>query len=293
LREAFLTGSPELLAAGFAPFMNAANLGSGGGQIRTNNFNDFVWTLREFQFEDVNAPPLPVPVAESPNGALWNDLSGAPQGEACRESFLRAAELGLTTNTLNAMSFPVDEACKDSESRNDFTQDYAGQLRSGSGAFAEELAALGAPFGLSADELAARARFAGSCIGCHMEAGGSSLGNGISAPFQGDFVQVSEFGREQCGSGVCFGISDALRNVFLPERARVTQSLVDGPRCGVAPLPEIDPPQMGSPSPMFPGSSGGGSAAPTEPTSVPVFIDPTTEEVRYTLGGQLVDPHGH
>lgn len=293
LREAFLTGSPELLAAGFAPFMNAANLGPQGGQIRTNNFNDFVWTLREFQFEDVNTPPLPVPVAESPNGALWNDLSGAPQGEACRESFLRAAELGLTTDNLSAMSFPVDEACKDSESRNDFSQDYAGQLRSGSGAFAAELAALGAPLGLSADELAARARFAGSCMGCHMEAGGSLLGNGLAAPFQGDFVQVSELGLEDCGNGLCFSVSDALRNVFLPHRARVTQSLVEGPRCGELP-PEIDPPQMGS-TPPSGSSEGVGRPAPVpaNPTSAPAFIDPTTDEVRYTLGGQLVDPHGH
>jgi hypothetical protein len=192
------------------------------------------------------------------------------------------------------MSFPVDEACKDSESRNDFSQDYAGQLRSGSGAFINELAALGAPFGLSADDLAARARFAGSCIGCHMEAGGSSLGNGLTAPFQGDFVQVNEFGIETCGNGLCFSVSDALRNVFLPHRARVTQSLVEGPRCGVSP-PDIEPPQIqpgvGVPTP--PSGAGGGSAAGNPPT--PAGAPPVTgnEEVRYTLGGQLVDPHGH
>lgn len=293
LREAFLTGSPELLEAGFEPFMNAANLGPQGGQIRTNNFNDFIWTLREFQFADVNTPPRPAPVAESPNGALWNDLSGAPQGEACRESFLRGAELGLATDNMAAMSFPVDEACKDSESRNDFSQDYVGQLFSGSGAFADELAALGAPFGLSAEDLAARARFAGSCMGCHMEAGGSSLGNGVTAPFAGDFVQVNEFGLEDCGNGLCFSVSELLRNVFLPHRARVTQSLLDGPFCGELP-PEIDPPQMGSnPPPAGSGGVGRPAPVPTDPTSAPVFIDPTTEEVRYTLGGQLVDPHGH
>jgi hypothetical protein len=105
---------------------------------------------------------------------------------------------------------------------------------------------------------------------------------------------VNEFGREECGNGVCFGISDALRNIFLPHRARVTQSLVDGPRCGGELPPEIDPPQMGSTPPAASGGSAGSPApVPTEPTSAPVFIDPTTEEVRYTLGGQLVDPHGH
>src|SRR5690606_19158396 len=84
LREAFLSGSPELSGAGFAPFMNARQLGPAGGQIRTNNFNDAPWTLRELQFRDIEQPPLPVPVAESPNGALWNDSIDSPQGPACR-----------------------------------------------------------------------------------------------------------------------------------------------------------------------------------------------------------------
>lgn len=85
-----------------------------------------------------------------------------------------------------------------------------------------------------------------------MEAGGSSLGNGITAPFQGDFVQVNELLLEECGGGFCFGISEALRNVFLPHRARVTQGLLEGPRCGEPPL---EPPQTGPVSPISSGAS--------------------------------------
>jgi hypothetical protein len=122
LTGAFLVGDPALESAGFAPFMSAERLGPQGGQIRTNNFNSSPWTLREFQFQgDINARPLPVGVAESPNGALWNDLSDLPQGEECRQGFIDSIG-GLATNELGAMSFPVPEVCKDSESRNDFSQ---------------------------------------------------------------------------------------------------------------------------------------------------------------------------
>jgi hypothetical protein len=285
LREAFLTGSPELLAAGFAPFMNAQHLGPDGGQIRTNNFNDSPWTLREFHFVDIEEPPLPQPVAESPNGELWNDLSPLPQGEACRESFLRAASLGLASNELNALSFPVDQACKDAESRNDFfTEDYGFHLSQGSGEFRARLDEIGAPLGLTADDLAARARFGGSCMGCHQEAGGSSLGNGLSAPFQGDFVHVSEFGLETCGNGgSCFGISEALRTSFLPTRARITRNLASFPGCG-SEEPPIDP---------IPGDGGSADGGVSAPGSLPARTVAPGSGVRFTLGGQVVDGHAH
>jgi hypothetical protein len=285
LREAFLTGSPELEAAGFAPFMNARRLGPEGGQIRTNNFNDSPWTLREFHFGDVDQPPLPEPVAESPNGALWNDAVTSPQGEACRESFLRAAALGLVTNDLSAMSFPVDQACKDAESRNDFSEDYAFQLSLGTGDFRRRLADIGAPIGVSAEELAARARFAGACMGCHNEASGSSLGNGVSAPFQSDFVHVSEFGAETCSNGgTCFGISEALRNAFLPARARITRELANSPGCGSEPPPPVDPVPIG------------GSGGRTADGGIPIPIGavaPPGAAVLFTLGGQVANPHAH
>ena len=290
LRRAFLVGDPELEAAGFAPFMNAAQLGLNGGQIRTNNFNDSPWALREFHFTSLDRPPVPVPVSEAPNGQLWNDAVASPAGTACRESFLRAAELGLLAAEPAAMSFPVDEACKDAESRNDFSQDYVGQLVSGSGDFVARLDAIAAPFGLAAEDVAARARFAGSCIGCHNEASGSSLGGGVSAPFQFDFVHISEFGAEPCGNGgTCFGISEGLRTVFLPARARVTRSLAEGPSCGEVPPPPFEPIPVG-------GSAGSGvdvadggvpsSAGALRTAQAPVGV-------RFTLGGRIVDAHAH
>jgi hypothetical protein len=271
----------------FGPFMNSDHLGPDGGQVRTNNFNDFVWTLREFHFQSAPAVlPLPQPVAESPNGELWNDLSPLPQGEACRESFLAAAS-GVLGDNLSAMTFPVAQACKDAESPNDFfRQDYVTHLASGSGDFIARLDSIASTAGLTAFDIAARARFAGSCMGCHQEASGSNLGGGLTAPFQGDFVQVSEFTTENCGDGtLCFGVSEAMRNTFLPHRLSVQNELLSRPgSCGgggsvdggvAEPPPPLDPidqpgfpPDIRSPEPPFSGS-------------------------RLTLGGQLVTPHGH
>ena len=289
LRRAFLVGDPELEAAGFAPFVNAAQLGPNGGQIRTNNFNDSPWTLREFHFPSIDEPPAPVPVAEAPNGALWNDTVDSPAGAACRDSFVRAAELGLLGAEPAAMSFPVDQACKDSESRNDFSQDYAGQLLSGSGELVARLDAIAAPFGLSAEDVAARARFAGSCIGCHSEASGSFLGGGLNAPFQFDFVHISEFGAEPCGNGgSCFGISEGLRTVFLPARARVTRTLLEGPGCG-DPTPVIDPLPVGGSA----GAAGDVADAGAPGRANPLRAAQAPAGVRFTLGGHVVGAHAH
>ncbi|MET0413327.1 MAG: hypothetical protein ABW217_18615 [Polyangiaceae bacterium] len=291
LQQAFITGGAPGLEA-FGPFLDARHLGPDGGQIRTNNFDDFIWTLREFHFqEDLDAPPRPVPVAESPHGALWNDLSDLPQGEACRANFIEAAS-ALFVDNPSAMSFPVNEECKDGESLNDFSEDYQTHSLDGSGEFLAELDERGAPFGLTGLDLAARARFAGSCIGCHMEAGGSFLGNGVFAPFQGDFVHVNELFTERCAGGECFGISEALRSVFLPHRRQVVTNLVNSPSCGSGPVePGVDagaPPIVIDPIPGGPitGPVGPGVESP-RPT---VSGEPL---VRWTLGGQRATEHGH
>jgi hypothetical protein len=255
LTGAFLTGDPELEAQGFGPFYTAENLTVGSGQIRTNQFDDFPWTLREFKLaldgDELSA--VPFPVAESPNGALWNESSGLPQGAACRESFLEAAD-GLLTDDVARMSFVVDGACKDAESRNDFSEDYASQLSNG---FRSQLEAKLSGTGLSANDIANRARFAGSCIGCHNEASNSFLGRGVFAPPSFDFVQVSEqlTGCTGAEPGSCFVTSFALQNRFLPSRMQVLTDLLG--------IPNVPNPCGGGGSggsPGFGGSAGFGGS---------------------------------
>jgi hypothetical protein len=229
LARAFLTGDPELEAAGFGPFYTAENLTVGSGQIRTNQFDSFPWTLREFKLalDGDSISAIPFPVAESPNGQLWNDQNPLPQGEACRENFLTAAE-GLLTDDLSRMSFVVDGACKDAESRNDFSESYSDQMSDG---FRALLESRFAGTGLSANDIANRAQFAGSCIGCHSEASGRFLGNGVFAPISADFPQVTEFATRCAGgeSGNCFPTSSSLRGTFLPGRMQVMSNLLGFP----------------------------------------------------------------
>jgi hypothetical protein len=228
LAEAFLNGSPKLLEAGFGPFYTATNLTIGSGQIRTNQFDQDPWTLREFKLalDGETLTVIPFPVAEAPNGALWNENVPLPQGPACRENFLVALD-GLLTDDPNEMSFIVDNACKDAESRNDFSQAYANQLSEG---FREQLLERLQGTGLSPENLAQRAHFAGSCIGCHEEANGSFLGNDVFAPFSGGFTHVSEF-PTSCDNevGTCFSVSSAVNNTFLPSRLQTMGQLLEIP----------------------------------------------------------------
>jgi len=304
LQDAFLRSG----VGPFAAFMNSNHLGPDGGQVRTNNFNDFVWTLREFHFQPAPAViPLPAPVAEAPNGELWNDLSPLPQGEACRQSFL-AALPGLLGDNLSAMSFPVAEQCKDAESPNDFfRQDYQTHLASGSGAFLDQLQQAVAGTGLSAFDVANRARFAGSCMGCHQEASGSSLGGGLSAPFQGDFVHVSELSIENCGDGTaCRALSTALRDEFIPHRLEVqarllaTPSSCDGGGGTGGAGGASGSTGIGGGSTGVGGGSTGGGTGGAGPVPLPEIelgalkASPALESgMRLTLGGQVVSAHGH
>ena len=256
LAAAFLSGSAELLADGFGPFYSPSNLTIGSGQIRTNNFNQDPWTLREFKLalDGQELATLPFPVSESPNGQLWNDANPLPQGPACRANFLSAMS-GLLTDDPAAMSFVVDHECKDAESRNDGSEAYAFTMSNG---FEQLLDQALAGTGLTGVDVANRAHFAGSCIGCHVENNGSSLGRGVTSPLSLGFVHVAESETTDCGRGdsPCFPISEALTDSFLPQRMGVLMDLLD-----------LDPPP--DPCAGGGGNGGAGGEAGTGGTSFP------------------------
>ncbi|PON15750.1 hypothetical protein C2W62_22170 [Candidatus Entotheonella serta] len=204
LMAAFLDGDDSLRAAGFGPFLAADALGPNGGQIRTNNFNNDPWTLREFRIRrnGRNMAILPAPVSDSPNGDLWDDTSRRfDQFPQCRNSILEAIA-GLITDNPSRMSFPIDASCWDAESPNDGSQDYEVQLGNGRvngfrTQIADRIEELSPGSRLTPEDIANRAHFAGSCIGCHEEAIGKDLGNGVEAPFSLGFVHVNEFFDEE------------------------------------------------------------------------------------------------
>lgn len=58
LRMAYMDGHPTLQAAGFGPFLSKDNLTFGTGQIRTNNFDQGPWTLRELKAIAIKQPSI-------------------------------------------------------------------------------------------------------------------------------------------------------------------------------------------------------------------------------------------
>ncbi|MCA9648279.1 MAG: hypothetical protein H6712_17340 [Myxococcales bacterium] len=232
LRAAFIDGDPDLQAAGFGPFMSADNLTFGTGQIRTNNFVTGPWTLRQYELvphavgSQTVARPVPVPVSASPHDTLWNDLMASPVGSQCRQAMLDALP-GLLGDDPATLGWSIPEACRSSESV-EFQDFYEEHLASGSGSFVAaietELDALAPGSGLDAFDVARRAQFAGSCIGCHEHSADVSLGGGLVAPPSLGFVHVTEELTEPCGGGGdCFAISPALSDVFLPRRMEALQ----------------------------------------------------------------------
>ncbi|MCA9705384.1 MAG: hypothetical protein KDK70_06025 [Myxococcales bacterium] len=227
LRAAFVEGDPDLQAAGFGPFMSADNLTFGTGQVRTNNFVTGPWTLREYKLvpQDVGSAtrlrPEPVPVAASMHDTLWNDLAAHPAGSTCRDAILDALP-GLLVDDVATMGWVIPPACRSSESV-EFQDFYEEQLLQGTGSFAAALQARiqaldpGSP--LTPGDVARRAQFAGSCIGCHEHSTDVPLGGGLVAPASLGFVHVEEQVLEPCDGGAsCFAVSPALAQDFLPRR---------------------------------------------------------------------------
>jgi hypothetical protein len=205
----------------------------------------------------------------------------------------------LLTDDPAEMAFVVDSECLDSESPNDgFTQAYDFHLSNGSGAFRSQLEERLQGTGLTPEDIAARARFAGSCIGCHEEATGFSLGHGVTSPFSNGFVQVDEFSQEDCGDGKsCFRLSPALRDVFLPRRQRAVDSLLSRPpgACGIQPVIDggvsTPPPAGDAGAPVPPPVDPPPSAVITPNESVTDLIDQDQAardklEGEKTIGGQ-------
>lgn len=264
LLGAFTTGVPELLAAGFGPFLSVTNMSVGTGSIRTNNFDDGQWTLRQFR---LLSDPLgqtrvvPFPVSDAPHGALWDDTTSFPAGARCRQNFEDAIPQLLPDNPAE-MGFVVNAECLDAESPNDDTnQNYPFHLGNGSGAFRNALEARLVGTGLTPEDIATRARFSGSCIGCHEEATGVGLGHGVRSPVSNGFVHVDEQNLETCGGAPCFTISPALKQVFLPRRLTALNALLGS----AGSRGSVPPPADAGTAPVL---ADGGAPVPRVPVPV-------------------------
>jgi hypothetical protein len=256
----------------------------GAGQIRTNNFSDssFLWTLREFKLvakkvlgpvKNPGLSPKPklraveVPVAANPFGTIFDDSVKLGVGDACRDAFIASSVPALLSDDVNVMSVDVPLECLAAESIADGQNFYPSRLAAGSD-FATRIQTritqLDPASTLTPADIAARAAFSGACIGCHNEANGQDLGNGVTGPFSLGFVHTDEFiDNDDCGDGHsdCFLISDAVRNTFLPHREQIMEEFISsGPCCDIIVLDE-----------------GFGDAQPIDPIE-PVALDDVSPE---------------
>ena len=225
----------------FPPVLHVAHLGLGPGptgQVRTNQFMQALWTLREFRMRQhctADACVLrlePDTVKTHAPGLLFSTKTEHPlKGEfaallASQVSSLAGEELGL-------FSLELEERFNSGQSRSSGTEDlYAYQFGKGASPLRvqlqQRLTALGSP--LTPDQIVARAQTL-SCAGCHQLSGGVKLGGGLTWPSKSngfEFVHVSERVREQGPDGPRYGVSEVLGTLFLPRRLRLMEAYLAG-----------------------------------------------------------------
>ncbi|MEX1363662.1 MAG: hypothetical protein AB1Z98_11070 [Nannocystaceae bacterium] len=113
LRMAYMDGHPDLQAAGFGPFLSKDNLTFGTGQIRTNNFDQGPWSLREFKAIAVEEPAIKqaledaVAMGEHQAVEMDGEIGLAGQGTAPSAAMPLPKPLPSTIDVLRIIPVPV------------------------------------------------------------------------------------------------------------------------------------------------------------------------------------------
>lgn len=233
LESYFYSGLP-----GFRPVVHTSHYssgvssvygGSGSGQIRTDQFLGFPWTLKEFKTllscsgGSCDYDLMPINVKANPYGVLWSrDVAngGAPTPPPSNGFATPIAGLpGLATNfqsevlaqvTLDRLGNPdintftyevkADKNAAESQSLGPTVDHYPNQYNGSTDAgFRTNLNALAAGFGLTGNQIVNRAT-AQSCAGCHQPStfgltAPNSIKPGQSWPDSLGFVHVDVFTR--------------------------------------------------------------------------------------------------
>ena len=229
LEAFFYTGTA---LPGFGPVVSAKNYGlvtdstaaraGRPGQIRTDFFVGFAeWQLREFKLQTVCPTSTTcalnfnhVPVRENPANELF-DRTHARAAEF--EPVMAAQVPTLAATDLNGIAMAIPNRFNEFESvsqRSDVVYDNTATAPMRT-AIDQALAANGSP--LSNSEILARATTQ-TCAGCHALSAGADLGGELTWPSSLGFVHIDEQS----------GLSQALRNVFLPHRRDVLTNFLTG-----------------------------------------------------------------
>jgi len=221
---------------GFAPVVHTNHYssgsgtvygGSGGGQIRTNQFLSSLtstgpWTLKEFKTliscsgGACDYDLLPINVKTNPYGVLWSKdvANGGPPSPVPdnlfatpiaglavlaaafqNEVLAQVAPDRLANPDLNSITYEVklDKNAAESQSQSPTIDHYREQFSGSADAtFRTSLNAEGGAFGLSGEQIVNRA-LANSCAGCHLPIGfdltaPNAIGPGLSWPSALRFV---------------------------------------------------------------------------------------------------------
>ena len=227
---------------GFAPLVHVDRLGNDPhaptGQVRTNQFMQALWTLREFRVRKSCAGASctlrfePDTVKTHPAGMLFSAKKTHPLKEDFAALLVSQAPVLVQGDVLH-FSLALEERFNSAQSRSSGTDDlYTYQLGKGASPLRtqlqERLTTLGSP--LTPDQLVARMQTL-SCAGCHQFSTGVNLGGGVSWPGKStafEFVHVSERVHETGPDGPRYGLSEALVGTFLPARQRLMEAFLAG-----------------------------------------------------------------
>ena len=225
---------------GFAPVLRAAHFAAGAGRIRTLQQEpsaiNAVGRFYQFQLEKRGSRLLFVPgfLENTPFAPLYNSTIQSPIGEEYRQFFVsQVATLSIRDVTGFFDHIPEKYLMHESNPNTAtpaFSSMFAFHTALASpggtaftGAIANELHRIGS--NLTVDDVLNRADMQ-NCHGCH--AGNVALGDGITSPpgFFGTHIdELPQMGEDGV---VRFWISDALKKVFAPSRAKILLDFLSG-----------------------------------------------------------------
>jgi hypothetical protein len=217
LRRFYFEGVDVTLSTGTVkttPVFTWSNYAGSMGQIRTNQFVNFPWTLRELKLEKSGTALRARPVTVKTN------LANEPLVQAANPLHATAVatvQANLTASRLLAGSAAAITATTSNqvnswESRDDSDIDYS--LITPATVKAE----LTMPAGSTLTKNNALDRLTTqTCMGCHQHSNNRALGGGVTWPSSLGFVHIDEGGN----------VSPALTNAFLPARLAKFRSIVE------------------------------------------------------------------
>jgi hypothetical protein len=262
LQQFYFTGIPEFQAViradHFGARLTSFGHGTARGQIRSNQFMENTWILKEWRLVVDNRGlnrklrMVPVTVKTNPWGASFNSASADARSVSFRSEFAEQTR-ALAASSLMGISLNVDDDFNTGQSvaqgaENNYGTHFDTGVASNpsfSNAIAQELAAIG-NMTLTPRNVVDRA-VTQSCAGCHRLSDGADLGNGLvwpASPIR--FVHVTERATETGPNGLRWAISAGLRDVFLPHRRDVLEQYLANQAFALSSAPAASPLDLGT-----------------------------------------------